>query len=177
MFGLLSAFEATILGFLSVNPSSRYEVMKAVQNQSLYWTGSPGAVYSALERLEKKGMIEETESTGTKIYKATEQGLYSLNLFATEIVNAFKLVLDPVLLRIKLRISLILDPSERVKVYERQLAEFPKAEEFILERRTGNIGRKISQDISDLAIEQLKLEANLIQKLVDEINEGLQSEQ
>lgn len=165
---MLSAFEATILGFLSVKPGSRYELMRAVQNQSLYWAGSPGAVYSALERLEKKGMIEELETTGTKKFAATDLGHRSLKTFASEPVNAVKLVLDPVLLRIKLRISVVLASTERIEVYRRQLAEFPKAEKIIQTRRLGNIGRKISQDISDLAIAQLELEADLIRNLINE---------
>ena len=89
---MISPFEATLLGVVAPQPVSRYEVMKAIQSQSLYWSGTPGAVYSALVRLKETDLIEEVGLTDPKLYRITELGKKAYS-FLTIPVSPDKLIL------------------------------------------------------------------------------------
>lgn len=162
---MISAFEATILGFVSGKPSSRYDLMKAFQNNSMYWSGSPGAVYGAIARLEEKSMLQEMDVTGTKTFEVTDLGLAALRKFMKVPVPAAKLFLDPALLRIKLRGLDHLSDEECRSFLRDQLHELKEAKQVISERRERIIQSEISQDLADLALVQLTLEEELIQKI------------
>lgn len=164
---MISPFEASLLGYVTSRPSSRYDIMKGVQNQIIYWAGSPGAVYSAIERLEKKGMLEEVDSPAIKTYQITNFGSEILANFLLTPILAPKLLLDPVQLRVKLRGATHLDPAKQHVFYQQQQVEIEKAIAMVKERRMGNFGQQITQELSDLVIEQLKLEANLLSRLIN----------
>ncbi|NMB00711.1 MAG: PadR family transcriptional regulator [Firmicutes bacterium] len=163
---MISPFEATLLGVLYSRPGSRYDVMKVIQNQSLYWAGSPGAVYSALARLADKGMVEKVELGEPTIYRTTHSGFGAFQGFVRTPVQAEKLVMEPALLRLKLRGLVFLSPEDRVEFYQAQLQELENAVEMVEMRRGLNSKLQISQDLSDLAIAQLALESDLIKKLL-----------
>ena len=136
--------------------------MKMIQNQSLYWAGSPGAVYSALARLVDKKLIERLDGEEPSIYKTTAAGRRALLAYAGIPVPARKLIVDPSLVRAKLRILYEFSAADRLVFYERQLVEYPKAKQLVLDKRTGNLGRPISQELSDLALTQLEMEHQFI---------------
>lgn len=164
---MISPFEASLLGYITSRPSSRYDIMKGVQNQIIYWAGSPGAVYSAIERLEKKGMLEEMDSLNIKTYQITENGAKILAEFLLEPIVASKLLLDPVQLRVKLRGANHLELDRQHIYYKQQKKEVKKAINMVKEKRDGNFGQKITQELSDLVIGQLELEANLLSQLIE----------
>lgn len=163
---MLSPFEATLIGILADAPASRYDVMKVIQSQSLYWAGSPGAVYSALDRLVNRGMIQEVEGSDPKQYKVTAIGFQSGYQFLTTPVPAAKLIVDQSLVRLKLRGIKEFSPPDQVEFFQRQLEEYPKAVKMIQEKRGGRFERPICRDLVELAIAQLTLEENLIKKLL-----------
>lgn len=165
---MISPFEATLIGILEYQPATRYEVMKAIQSQSLYWAGSPGAVYSALGRMLRKGLLEEVVSTDPKAYKITALGIEVGHDFLITPAPAAKLVLDPSLVRMKLRGLQEFSAADRIGFYQMQLEEYSKAEQLVTDRQMGYAGRKIGRDLSELALEQLELEENLIRKLLAE---------
>lgn len=167
---MISPFEASLLGYITSRPSSRYDIMKGVQNQIIYWAGSPGAVYSAIERLEKKGMLEEVDSPDIKIYQITKYGSEILERFLLTPILAPKLLLDPVQLRVKLRGVNHLELNKQNVYYKEQLAEIDRAISMVKKRRTGSFGQQITQELSDLVIEQLKQESNLLKKLIQKQN-------
>lgn len=165
---MISAFEATILGFVLNRPSSRYEIMKAFQDTSFYWSGSPGAVYAAIARLQKRGLLQEGTSSRTKTYEVTTAGRYSLQEFLKVPIPAAKLLLDPVLLRIKLRGLDHLSVAERIHFYQAQIEEIDQAKHIINTKRHLNPQSKISQQLADLALDQINLERELIDGLLSE---------
>lgn len=163
---MISAFEASLLGYISSRPSSRYDIMKGIQHQIVYWAGSPGAVYSAIGRLETKGMLQEVEGAGTKIFEITPYGYTTLKDFLTSPVSASKLLLDPVMLRVKLRGLAHLGAADRIAFYQIQKKEITKAKNRVGARRTGVFGMAITETLSDLIIAQLGLEEDLINQLL-----------
>ena len=166
---MITPFEATLLGIVAHKPISRYGVMKAIQQQSLYWAGSPGAVYSALGRMLEKGLIEVVENTDPKIYKITDLGLEVGHSYLKTPVPASKLILDPSLIRIKLRGIHDLPASDRIRFYEAQLEEYRQAKQLVHDKQLGFSGTEIVRELSTLALRQLGLEADFILKLLDRV--------
>lgn len=165
---MISAFEATILGFLAGRPCSRYEIMKAFQTTSIYWSGSPGAVYAAITRLEKQGLLQEVDSIGTITFEVTTSGLKALQAFLNVPVPSGKLFLDPVSLRIKIRGLGHLSVTERVHFCQAQLVEINEAKRVITERQQASLQSKINQRLAKLALDQLSLEHELLSTLLIE---------
>lgn len=71
--------DVVILGFLSHEPMTGYEIKKRIDTSLRYfWSGSYGSIYPTLNMLEQRGMVtkEETAEGGrTKIiYTITEAG-------------------------------------------------------------------------------------------------------
>ncbi len=168
---MISSFEATLIGILEYQPITRYEVMKAIQSQSLYWAGSPGAVYSALGRLSKKGMIREIEDTKPKIYEVTPLGLQKGIEFLNTPVSAAKLVLTPDLIRMKLLGLQKRSEAERVTFYRAQLEEYAKADDLLRSKSVASMRIKIGKGLTELAAAQLRLEAEFIEALLSEIED------
>lgn len=165
---MLSPFEATLIGILAQGPASRYDVMKLIQKQSLYWAGSSGAVYSAIERLEDKGMLQVQPATHPPIYEVTEKGFTAGYEFLRTVVPAEKLVLDPALVRLRIRGLQSFSPNDRITYYKAQLSEYAKAKQSVREREKGFTGNRVLRRLSNLAISQLELEEDFIQTLLDE---------
>ena len=165
---VISPFEATLLGILAEGPASRYEVMKLIQTQSLYWAGSAGAVYSAIDRLFRKGMLQIKESTEPRLFEITALGLEKGYEFLKSVVPAEKLVLDPCLVRLRVRGLDGFSSSDRVEYYRAQLGEYVKAKKLVNAKEKGFTGKDIVKRLSDVAIAQLNLEEVLLKELLNE---------
>jgi DNA-binding PadR family transcriptional regulator len=64
-----------ILVALRDNPAHGYEVMRRLENMSGgLWRPSPGSVYPHLQMLEDEGMVQSTESDGTRTFTLTDSG-------------------------------------------------------------------------------------------------------
>jgi DNA-binding PadR family transcriptional regulator len=60
-----SSLEAALVGLLARGPASGYELRKVFQTTPLAaYSDSPGAVYPALRRLEKRGLVSGREAAG-----------------------------------------------------------------------------------------------------------------
>lgn len=162
---MITAFEATILGFLTNRQSSRYEIMKAFQTTSFYWSGSPGAVYSAIGRLEQRELLRYVDSEHTKTYEITDLGKKKLQEFLKVPVPATKLLVDPTLLRIKLRGLEHLSTQDGISFCEAQLIELISAKDIVIEKRQLHPHSRISLRLADLALAQLDLEWKLVKEL------------
>ncbi|HHT91865.1 MAG: PadR family transcriptional regulator [Bacillota bacterium] len=159
---MISPFEATLLGVVAPQPVSRYEVMKAIQSQSLYWSGTPGAVYSALVRLKETDLIEEVGLTDPKLYRITELGKKAYS-FLTIPVSPDKLILDPSVVRMKIRGLQNFSAQERITFYFRQVTEYSGAFVLVIEKR-GASGNAMDQELSNLVVGQLRLEVDLMKR-------------
>jgi len=82
-----------ILGLLHGKPSSGYDLRKIFASTSLgTYSDSPGAIYPALQRLERQGLIRGTieESSGLRrrqIFRLTREGLAALKHWITRPVT------------------------------------------------------------------------------------------
>lgn len=78
------SIEHAILGLLSVNPLSGYDIKKKFEGSAaLYWSGNNNQIYTTLVKLHQQGLVSrETQiqeaSPARKIYSLTEKGLEEL---------------------------------------------------------------------------------------------------
>jgi DNA-binding PadR family transcriptional regulator len=84
----LTTMEYVILGLLSREPQTGYAIIQALDNTTQYWRASSGAVYPALRRLEKSGVIQgSVEAIRTmrprKRYRLTSLGESLLDVWLT----------------------------------------------------------------------------------------------
>lgn len=75
----LTVLEYTILGLLSTGPQTGYSVIGALEKSAHSTSASSGAVYPALKRLERHGIIEGEleaiyETRPRKVYRLTSIG-------------------------------------------------------------------------------------------------------
>jgi len=80
----ISTLSLAILGLLSAEPHSGYDVQKVFdETPMIHYSSSPGAIYPALARLERdglvKGTVEKQESLRPrKVYRLTASGRRAL---------------------------------------------------------------------------------------------------
>lgn len=77
-----------ILGFLSHEPMTGYEIKKRIDSTlSYFWSGSYGSIYPTLSELEKNGLVtkeESRENNRTKLtYAITDEGRIQLKEWLT----------------------------------------------------------------------------------------------
>lgn len=78
-----------LLGLLQQKPSSGYDLRKVFSSTSLRsYSDSPGAIYPALGRLEKQGLIRGTVEQGSglrrrQVFRLTPKGLAELKRWIT----------------------------------------------------------------------------------------------
>jgi len=79
-----SALGYAILGLLQGKPASGYDLRKIFSSTSMRtYSSSPGAIYPALRRLEREGMIRGTVEDGSglrrrQVFRVTPKGLVEL---------------------------------------------------------------------------------------------------
>lgn len=75
-----TTLEYAILGLLSFGPSSGYDLMHVFETTALgNYSSSPGAIYPALARLEKRGLVEGVVDDARalrprKVFRPTREG-------------------------------------------------------------------------------------------------------
>ena len=166
---VISPFEASILGFFRQGRFSSYDLVKVFRDNSFYWSGSPGAVYSAVRRLETAGLVYARSSTKAKLYGVTDAGEEALLEFCRSPVPSQQIIVDPIALRVKLRGSVYLEPKERQTFYGKQLDQLEGAIHFIKSKQIGLEKDSMSYRLADLAIEQLALERCFLERLMTDI--------
>ena len=119
--------EAAVLGTLwREGPCTAYVVRKSfVDSPSPKWSGSAGAIYPLLKRLEEKKLIHSTTNDSTKRkqrdYKTTRQGMVVFRrwLQNLDFDNDLGLVHDP--LRLKILFLEALPAKESIQLVERAI--------------------------------------------------------
>jgi len=103
---ITSQFELMLLALISQQPRSGYEIRKVlVTTPMAHYSDSPGSVYPALKRMEKRGVVRsEEESVGQRKrqrYACTSKGNSALKQWLTKSVTRADVMynLDELLLR------------------------------------------------------------------------------
>ncbi len=118
--GELKDLEALILGVVAeCQPCSPYYVHKAFfRSPSQFFSGSAGAIYPAVKRLEKRGLLKSTRSGSrgkpSKSLTVTEAGMKELSVWYFNPLRAGDAGYDP--LRSRISILAALPPGDRPKV-------------------------------------------------------------
>jgi DNA-binding PadR family transcriptional regulator len=94
----ISRLGYALLGLLQQQPSSGYELRKIFAATSMKTcSDSPGAIYPALERLERQGLVRGTVEDGTglrrrRMFRLTPKGLSELRAWIVRPVTQEELV-------------------------------------------------------------------------------------
>jgi DNA-binding PadR family transcriptional regulator len=94
----IPSLEYALLGLLQGKPASGYDVRKIFSSTSMKtYSDSPGAIYPALRRLERRGFIRGTIEEGAglrrrQIFRVTSKGTAELRNWITHPVTADDLV-------------------------------------------------------------------------------------
>lgn len=86
----LTSLEYIVMGLLSMEAQSGYDIINYFETGQYSWSASPGSIYPMLKRLEKSGVIEgtlqvESETRQRKIYHLTALGNQLLDDWLREI--------------------------------------------------------------------------------------------
>lgn len=85
---------------------------------SIEWRGSAGAVYPAIKRLERDGLIEgvaKGDGRATRLLSITTAGIQTMTEWACDPTRASSVGIDP--FRMRAGIWMSLEPSRRVEVF------------------------------------------------------------
>jgi DNA-binding PadR family transcriptional regulator len=97
---LLTTLEAALLGLLDRSTCSGYDISRLFTSTPLaHFSSSPGAIYPALKRLERSGLVTASLDTTTatrprRLYVLTEAGAAALNAWVRQPVTRDELVRD-----------------------------------------------------------------------------------
>ena len=81
----ITTLDYALLGLLCQSPRSGYDLRKIFETTAMgNYSGSPGAIYPALRRLEQQGLVEgEVDATKAmrpkKVFRPTKAGMETLN--------------------------------------------------------------------------------------------------
>jgi DNA-binding PadR family transcriptional regulator len=124
----LSELEAAVLGLVwSDGPCTAYAVRRTVQNSlSTQWSGSAGAVYPVVARLEQRGLIHSRDqATGQRRSQALEittRGSRVLADWLRPPIDPDSLGIPPDPLRVRLRFLELLSPADRTTFLNEAIA-------------------------------------------------------
>lgn len=121
-----STLEAALLGLLARGPASGYELRKIFQTTPLgAYSDSPGAVYPALRRLEKRGFVAGRVTTGgrrRKPWQITAAGRAWLRGWAARPVTAEDVAHDSGAVDLRLALLSNVTPA-RLPVFLREYSD------------------------------------------------------
>jgi len=140
---MLTELEGAILSEIQHRgQKTAFQVRRAFAvSYSLEWKGSAGAVYPAVKRLEKRGLIQASVAHGgraTRTLSLTEHGKEELMSWACDPFRASSIGIDP--FRLRSGIWIELTPGLRKKVFAKIRKEI-EASIPILERYVTEIDR------------------------------------
>src|SRR5262245_61433909 len=103
----ISLLGYALLGLLHQEPRSGYDLRKVFANTPMgTFSDSPGAIYPALQRLERQGLVRGLlqPSSGRRrrrVFRPTASGKYSFKVWQTKAVSADEVVrhLEELMLR------------------------------------------------------------------------------
>jgi len=124
----LSELEAVVLGLVwSDGPCTAYAVRRTVQaSLSAQWSGSAGAVYPAVARLEQRGLIccrdQATGQRRSQALEITAKGNRALADWLRPPIDPDTLGIPPDPLRVRLRFLELLRPADRTAFLDEAIA-------------------------------------------------------
>ena len=107
----IPALGYALMGLLHLKPSSGYGLRKIFASTSMKtYSDSPGAIYPALRRLEKKGLVRGRIEQGAglrrrQVFRLTSKGLAELRKWITSPVTREDLVHGPGLIMLRFAFS------------------------------------------------------------------------
>jgi len=149
----LTELEGAMLGVVRLAPNcTAYRVRQVfLASRSAEWSGSAGAVYPAINRLEAEGLIGESaaqDGRGTRTYRLTPAGAAAHDAWLCDADRAIGAGLDP--FRTRAGFWSVL-PPKRLRVLLKQLAREA-------ERRREELQRELpSLDEGDAAMTTLHI--------------------
>lgn len=96
----LTTLEFALLGLLDRQPSSGYDIARRFAETPLaHFSSSPGAIYPALQRLERAGLVagrldSATEARPRRVYSLTQGGSAALGAWLRQPVTRQELLRD-----------------------------------------------------------------------------------
>ena len=121
---MVSELEHVVLGVVGLKqPCSAYAIrMVFAESPSRHWSGSAGAIYPLVRRLEGRGLLKSTTRRGdrrkTRLYRLTLKGRHRLGAWLCPPLPdaAALMVLDP--LRVRLRFLEAVEVRERCAIID-----------------------------------------------------------
>jgi DNA-binding PadR family transcriptional regulator len=96
----LTTLDRALLGIIDRGPSSGYDIHRLFSATPMaVFSASPGSIYPALARLERRGLLRAkldsaTEARPRRVYSITRQGVAALEAWLREPVTREELVRD-----------------------------------------------------------------------------------
>lgn len=121
--------EYVLLGLISINEFSGYDVKKIFDKSYIIrWSASPGSIYPALKRLEKRGLLKSKKIMDGKIpkevYSITDEGKKKVKEWLNEPFKGNEITRFG--LELKLLFLHNLSSDERKNFLNRQIEEINK---------------------------------------------------
>ena len=119
---MLSELEHVVLGVVGMEqPCTAYAVRQVFRaSPSSHWSGSAGAIYPLVRRLEKQGLLRSTARRGdrrsTRLYRLTTQGQTELRAWLRPPLPDASALMDIDPLRVRIRFLGALRKGERAAV-------------------------------------------------------------
>jgi DNA-binding PadR family transcriptional regulator len=94
----LTTFECAILGLVGMSPMAGYDIHRVFATTPLaHFSSSPGAIYPALRRLERRGLLDadldtRREARPRRVYSLTEAGEEALEAWLRQAVTREELI-------------------------------------------------------------------------------------
>jgi len=162
-----------LLGILSWNPSSGYEIKKEVEHKGreLGWGKiSYGSIYPKLKELEKDGFIYcyEAQENGrlNKVYDLTKQGWDELQIWLSELPS-YPVIRDELLMKLSFwKPSFLTYNNQLINHLEKRKEESLQMLDHLKEWETNEVS--MITDVAALSMDYLKLQLNTEIEWIDQ---------
>jgi DNA-binding PadR family transcriptional regulator len=118
----LTEMEGAVIATIAERgPLTAYAVKEVFRaSPSSFWSGSAGAVYPLVKRLEERGFLRSQEASESRrpkrVFLLTVRGQKALAAWLTDVRQAVSLGYDP--LRTRAQFSHLLDSDERARFFD-----------------------------------------------------------
>ena len=155
----LTELEGAILGVLQRDPScTAYRIRQVfLASRSAEWSGSAGAVYPAIRRMQTHGLITEKaeqDERGTRTYRLTRAGKTTYDRWLCDVERAIGPGLDP--FRTRAGLWPLLPLGRRRTLLRALKTEAAKRRDELLRERPVDAGDAIMTDLH-VALQDLRL--------------------
>jgi len=146
----LSELEAVVLGLIwQDGPCTPYAVRQVfLRTPSPQWSGSAGAIYPAVQRLEHRGLIRsEAHAQGrrkSRLYRTSPKGTTALKKWLHSAQEEWVVGVPPDPMRTRFRFLGVISPGERrsiISKWQKNMTRHIRAveEDFVARKKTGDM--------------------------------------